>query len=281
MPQRLRFSKMHGAGNDFVLLDARAGKPVPGPAQLRAIADRHFGVGCDQILVLTDPDSEACLAGYRIFNADGSASEQCGNGARCIAAWLHREGVLPLVTKVWLDSPAGRIGAEVLAPLDVRIDMGQPDFSPQASGFQADGDTGPEHELDVDGTRVRVQVLSMGNPHAVVEVASVDDSALARLGPAITGHPRFAAACNAGFAQVLDRHHLRLRVHERGAGWTLACGSGACAAAVAMIARDRCQSPLHVALPGGTLTIDWDGPGQPVRMRGPAAFVFEGEWPLS
>ncbi len=280
MAQRLPFTKMHGAGNDFVLLDARAGKLVPDAAQLRAMADRHRGVGCDQILLVTDTRQADCLAGYRIFNADGSASEQCGNGARCIAAWLHRDGALPLASRVRLDSPAGPIGAEVLAPLDVRIDMGQPDFSPQASGFAAD-DSGPEHVFDVDGRKVHAHVVSMGNPHAVVEVASLDDPELTELGPAITRHPQFAAGCNAGFVQVLDAQHVRLRVHERGAGWTLACGSGACAAAVAMIAGGRCQSPLTITLPGGTLAIEWSGPGDTVRMRGPAAFVFEGEWPLS
>lgn len=280
MPQRLPFSKMHGAGNDFVVLDVRGDQPLPAPARIRAMADRHFGVGCDQVLVVTDPRQAGCLAGYRIFNADGSASEQCGNGARCIAAWLHRAGVLPLASPVQLDSPAGCIGAEVLAPLDVRIDMGRADFSPQASGFTADNG-GPEHDLAVNGGLVHARVVSMGNPHAVVEVASVDDPAQEPLGPAITGHSRFAAGCNAGFAEVIDAHRLRLRVHERGAGWTLACGSGACAAAVTMIAAGRCRSPVEVELPGGTLGIEWAGRDEPVRMRGPAAFVFEGEWPLS
>ncbi|MGA7297162.1 MAG: diaminopimelate epimerase [Rhodanobacteraceae bacterium] len=276
----LRFSKMHGAGNDFVLLDARAGKPLPDARQIRAMADRHTGIGFDQLLTITTADASGCLTAYRIHNADGSESEQCGNGARCIAAWLHRDGVLPLNQAQKLQSPAGPIGVEVLAPLDIRIEMGEPDFSPARCGFVEPGHAGALQRLEIAGRSINIQLVSMGNPHAVLEVDASDEPALAELGPALSQHPRFKAGCNAGFVQHVDDHHVRLRVHERGAGWTRACGSGACAAAAVMMASARCTSPVNVSLPGGTLLVEWSGRGHPLWMRGPAAFVFEGEWPL-
>lgn len=277
----LPFSKMHGAGNDFVLLDCRRGQALPAAELIRTMADRHTGIGFDQLLILTDADSPDCLAGYLIHNADGSASEQCGNGARCIAAWLHRDGVLPLNQRVSLQSPVGRIGVELRAPLDIRIEMGVPDLAPASTGFvDATGATNRQ-TLSVHGHAVSLHLVSIGNPHAVIEVASLADPDLLQTGPAISSHARFAKGCNAGFVEYADAHHLRLRVHERGTGWTRACGSGACAAAAAMIAAGRCASPVQVSLPGGTLDIEWPGPGQALWMRGPAAFVFEGEWPLS
>lgn len=274
------FSKMHGAGNDFVLLDARGAQALPTNEQIRAMADRHTGVGFDQLLIVCVAESAGCLAAYRIYNADGSASEQCGNGARCIAAWLHRDGALPLNRLVSLQSPVGRIGVELLSPLDVRIEMGEPDFSPERSGFVDADSAGPTQEIEVAGRNTNIHIVSMGNPHAVVEVGSSDGAVLAELGPALSRHTRFQAGCNAGFVSLIDTHDLGLCVHERGAGWTRACGSGACAAAAAMIATGRCASPVRVTLPGGTLDIEWSGPGQTLWMRGPAAFVFEGEWPL-
>lgn len=274
------FSKMHGACNDFVLLDVRGAQALPSNEQIRAMADRHTGIGFDQLLIVCAAESTDCLAAYRIVNADGSSSEQCGNGARCIAAWLHRDGVLPLNQLASLQSPVGRIGVELLSPLDVRIEMGEPNFSPERSGFADADSTGPTQRIDVAGRDTDIHIVSMGNPHAVVAVDPGNEAMLAELGPALSSHTRFQAGCNAEFVSLIDAHHLRLRVHERGAGWTRACGSGACAAAAAMIATGRCTSPVRVTLPGGALDIEWPGPGRTLWMRGPAAFVFEGEWPL-
>jgi diaminopimelate epimerase len=273
----LRFTKMHGIGNDFVVLDRRAQPGPLDPALVRAIGDRHTGVGFDQLMVLEPPRSAGSVAAYRIYNVDGSEARQCGNGLRCLVAWLHRER--PLAGPVRLDGPAGPVRCEVLPDGRIRADMGVPRFEPAAVPFLADAEAEADaHALDVAGEPVAIGIASMGNPHALLEVPDVDAAPVARLGPAIERHPRFPDRANVGFAQVMDCHAIRLRVHERGAGETLACGSGACAAAAILIRRGRVASPVAVTLPGGTLEIDWPGGDAPLWMVGPAAFVFEGTW---
>lgn len=273
----LRFSKMHGLGNDFVVLDARGGGPVPGAAGTRTMADRHTGVGFDQLLVIESARDPGCAAAYSIRNADGSAAGQCGNGARCIAAWLHRAGALPAGIDAHFESPAGRVRMRLLDATTVAVEMGEPDFDPARIPFDAPAaaDTYP---LDVDGERITITAVSMGNPHAVTRVADVQDPRVDRLGPALTRHPRFHDGANAGFVEVVDRTHIRLRVHERGAGWTRACGTGACAAMAALRRQGLVDDRVQVILPGGTLSIAWPGTGSTLWMTGPAAFTFEGTW---
>ena len=276
-PVRLHFTKMHGAGNDFVVIDLRAGGPAPDPALAARIADRHTGVGCDQILVIEPPASPCAVASYRIFNADGSQAGQCGNGARCVAAWLVRDGAAPR-GEFAIESPAGEHAVRWLADDCYEIDMGAPRFAPNRVpllGFPHERD---EYELQVAGDNLRFGAVSMGNPHAVVEVGLVDVAPVERLGPALQQHPSFPESVNVGFVQVLGQDHARLRVYERGAGETLACGSGACAAAVVLMRRGRLARQALVELPGGTLRIRWADDAAPVWMAGPTAFVFEGEW---
>lgn len=271
----LRFSKMHGAGNDFVVLDLRGGRPAPAPGLARRLADRHQGVGCDQLLTIEDSADPACLARYRIWNADGSAANQCGNGARCVAAWLRRDGAAA-TPRFRLDSPAGPVQAEALGEGRYAIGMGRPRLAPAEVPFLAAGDA-TEHRLALAEGEVAFGVVSMGNPHAVVEVADVAAAPVATLGPALQARPEFPEGVNVGFAQVLAPDRIRLRVFERGAGETLACGSGACAAVVALVRRGRLARHAFVELPGGTLEITWPADDAPVVMAGPTAFVFEGE----
>ena len=273
----LHFSKMHGAGNDFVLIDARRGPVHLDANVVSAMADRHRGIGFDQLLLLESTDAPDCLAGYRIWNADGSPAGQCGNGARCVVAWLHRSGELAIGEQAQLRSPSGTIAVCLHAPDSVSVNMGNPRFEPQCIPF----DTAAQalaYPIEVTQDTFEIGALSMGNPHAVLEVESVESARLVQLGPALSGHPRFPEGCNAGFAEVITADHIRLRVHERGAGWTLACGSGACAAVAALQMQGRVGRHVQVSLPGGTLVIDWQGPGHPMWMQGPAAFVFDGEW---
>ncbi|MFN3841922.1 MAG: diaminopimelate epimerase [Rehaibacterium terrae] len=274
--RRLRFSKMHGAGNDFVILDLRDGAPPPDAALVRAMGDRHTGVGFDQLITVERSARPGCVARYRIWNADGSPAQQCGNGARCVAAWLVREGVAgpPRFT---LDSPAGAVAVEALPDGRYALDMGRPVFTPACIPFHTDAEA-VEYALDIDVETVRFAALSMGNPHALIEVDDLDAAPVHRLGPALQRRPEFPESVNVGFAQILAPDRIRLRVYERGAGETLACGSGACAAVVALIRRGRVERRVSVALPGGVLDIAWPADDAPVRMAGPAAFVFEGEW---
>ena len=276
MAEPLRFSKMHGAGNDFVVIDLRDGTPPPGAALAARLADRHTGVGCDQILTIEPARSAAAVAAYGIWNADGSPAGQCGNGARCVAAWLVRDGVAS-GARFAIDSPAGTHGVDNLGDGRFAIAMGVPRFAPAEvplAGFAA----AEEYALDVDGTTVRFGAVSMGNPHAVVEVADAAAADVAGIGPALQRSPAFPDSVNVGFAQVLAPDHVRLRVYERGVGETLACGSGACAALVAPVPRGRVAREAAVSLPGGDLRIRWPEDGAQVIMAGPAAFVFEGEW---
>ncbi|MGH8114837.1 MAG: diaminopimelate epimerase, partial [Rhodanobacteraceae bacterium] len=273
----LHFTKMHGIGNDFVVIDARTTAPSLGASHIRALANRHTGIGFDQLLVIEHPRDPAHAAAYSIYNADGSPAQQCGNGARCIGAWLNRDGVLATGVQAKLESPAGVIGIYLIDARTVTVEMGEPEFDQARIPFDAPAAT-QTYPLDVAGERVDIATVSMGNPHAVLEVDDITSTHVDQLGPNITSHPRFPEGVNAGFVQVLDNRNIRLRVHERGAGWTLACGSGACAAVAALHQRGRVGNEVRVELPGGSLEIAWRGPGHRLWMTGPAAFAFDGEW---
>lgn len=274
---RLSFSKMHGIGNDFVMVDCRQ-RPFPlDGAQIRAIADRHTGVGFDQLISIEPPRDASCAFYYGIWNADGSLSGQCGNGVRCVAAWLHRAGELSIGDTVRLESPSGPVAVRLTGPNEVTVDMGVPALEPVRIPFRADL-TADRYAIDVGGEVLEIGALSMGNPHAVVVVSDLQAPNLGCLGPLLTTHERFPEGVNAGFVQKIDRGQLNLRVHERGSGWTLACGTGASAAMAVLRLRGEVDGRVKVTLPGGTLTIDWAGPGDTLWMTGPATFVFEGEW---
>jgi diaminopimelate epimerase len=272
---KIRFSKMHGLGNDFVVLDAVRQNFVPTAAQARWLADRHFGVGCDQILVVERPQRDDADFRYRIFNADGGEVEQCGNGARCFVRFVHEQGLTDK-TEICVETQCGLIVPRLESDGQVTVDMGVPRFAPADIPFLTDSDDLIQ-ALEFDGRSADITVVSMGNPHAVQVVDDVDAAPVARDGPLIEGHPLFPKRVNAGFMQVVARHAIRLRVYERGAGETLACGTGACAAVVAGIRRGLLDSPVRVATHGGELKIAWGGPGQPVLMTGPAVTVFTGE----
>ena len=276
--EALRFSKMQGAGNDFVVIDLRDGRPPPDATLAARLAHRHFGVGCDQILTIEAPRSAAAVAAYRIWNSDGSPSQQCGNGARCVAAWLVRDGAARGST-FDVDSPLATHAVERLGDDRYAIAMGVPEFMPARIPMRGFDAPRAEYDADVDeGVRLRFGAVSMGNPHAVIEVADVEQADVAGIGARLQRSPAFPQSCNVGFAQVLAPDRLRLRVYERGVGETLACGSGACAAVVALVRRGRLARQVRVELPGGQLQIHWPGDGADVIMAGPAAFVFEGEW---
>jgi diaminopimelate epimerase len=272
----LRFSKMHGLGNDFVIVDCRA-KPLDldAPAISR-LGDRHFGVGFDQLLTIEVARDSTCAFAYGIWNADGSRALQCGNGLRCVARWLAREGLLAQ-GPVRLESPSGPIAVELLDDGSVRADMGEPEFAPAAIPLLADECMDP-YTIDVVGRDLRVGAVSMGNPHAVIEVDDVDTASVSVLGPQVEHADAFPQRCNVGFAQIVSRDAIRLRVWERGVGETLACGSGACAAVAVLRRRAKLDANVRVTLPGGVLDIRWEGPGHALWMRGPGAFVFEGDY---
>jgi diaminopimelate epimerase len=276
---QLQFSKMHGIGNDFVVLDCRHRDFPLAAMQISALADRHTGVGFDQLLSVEPARDPSCSFYYGIWNADGSPSGQCGNGVRCVAAWLHRAGVVAIGDTLRLESPSGSVTVRLLATDRVAVDMGEPIFDPPRIPFDAPHAT-DRYALDVDSHMLEIGAVSMGNPHAVVVVDHLPTRAMPLLGPALTGHARFREGANAGFVQKLTRQHLRLHVHERGVGWTRACGTGACAAAAVLHQRGEVDDRVQVELPGGTLQIDWSGPGHTLWMTGPAAFAFEGVWPV-
>jgi diaminopimelate epimerase len=271
----LKFTKMHGAGNDFVMLDGVRQDIELSPEQLRLLADRHFGVGCDQILIVEKAGNKEADFRYRIFNADGGEVEQCGNGARCFLRFVHDQ---KLTTKreIVVETHSGLISPRLEQDGRVTVNMGAPIFEPARIPF--DGGSGAASEpLEVAGETLRISALSMGNPHAVQVVDDIERATVKETGPLIEHHPRFPKRVNAGFMQVMDRHNLRLRVYERGSGETLSCGTGACAAAVAGIRRGLLDSPVNVATRGGSLAIAWEGDGTPVLMTGPAITVFTGE----
>jgi diaminopimelate epimerase len=276
MAERIRFTKMQGAGNDFVVVDATRTPFELTAAQIRALADRRFGVGCDQVLVVQAASTPDIDFDYRIFNADGGEVEQCGNGARCFAIFVREKG-LTGKREIRVRTRSGIIVPRVDDDGEVTVDMGRPVFAPASIPF--DGGTGALAEtLRVDGVPIRISALSMGNPHAVQIVDDVDDAPVETQGPLIERHPRFPARVNAGYMQIVDRANIRLRVFERGAGETLACGTGACAAVVAGIRLGLLDREVRVATRGGDLTVRWPGVDAPVWMKGPAAIVFEGEW---
>jgi diaminopimelate epimerase len=272
---RLEFTKMQGLGNDFVVIDATSQPVELNPRQLRYIADRHFGVGCDQILQVEPPRTPDTDFYYRIFNADGSEVEQCGNGARCFVRYVHERG-LTHKREIRVGTRAGTIVPRLEADGQVTVDMGVPLFEPRDIPFHAPARALTYH-VDVGDRLVEVSVLSMGNPHAVQIVPDVDTAPVELEGPLIERHPRFPQRVNAGFMQIVDRRRICLRVYERGAGETLACGTGACAAVVAGVTRDVLDAErVIVETRGGSLAISWAREGAPVLMTGPAASVFEG-----
>jgi len=272
---RLKFTKMQGLGNDFVVLDATHTPTSLSPRDLRRIADRHFGIGCDQILQVEAPRQADTDFYYRIFNADGGEVEQCGNGARCFVRYVHDRG-LTAKTEIRVGTLGGVIVPRLESDGQVTVNMGVPEFEPSRVPFEAPRRS-LAYELLIDGRRIEVSVLSMGNPHAIQLVADVESAPVATDGPLIERHPRFPQGVNAGFVEVIGRRHIRLRVYERGAGETLACGTGACAAVVAARARGLLDERVTVSTRGGDLGISWAGDGTPVMMTGPAATVFEGE----
>ncbi|MFL6672106.1 MAG: diaminopimelate epimerase [Massilia sp.] len=281
---KLKFTKMHGAGNDFVVIDA-INQPVEfSTEQWRRLADRRFGIGADQILLVERPTVPGCDFRYRIYNSDGGEVEQCGNGSRAFARFVREKG-LSSARSIRVQTMGGVIAPRLEDDGNVTVDMGPPVLEPAAVPFDSAGLEGRSEGRDtlwplaLDGAAapVFVSVVSMGNPHAVQLVDDVDTAPVRETGPLIEHHPRFPKRVNAGFLQVVDRHNARLRVFERGAGETLACGTGTCAAVVAGIRRGLFDSPVRVEARGGVLSIAWDGEGQPVYLSGPAVTVFEGE----
>jgi diaminopimelate epimerase len=272
----IAFTKMQGLGNDFVVIDATKRPFELTPAQIRRLADRRFGVGCDQVLVVEPARGRDADFRYRIFNADGGEVEQCGNGARCFVVFVREHG-LSRKRSLDVETKGGLIHPTLEADGSVSVDMGVPRFGAEDVPI-VNGSGGIAEPLDVDGTTVEISALSMGNPHAVQVVPDIEAAPVTTQGPRIERHPRFPERVNAGYMQVVDRVTIRLRVWERGAGETPACGTGACAAVVAGIRRGLLDGRVKVHTRGGALTIAWSGDGRPVTMTGPATTVFEGAW---
>lgn len=275
----LKFTKMQGLGNDFVVFNALHDFPALTTDQLRLIADRHFGVGCDQILMIEAPRTEGTDFYYRIFNADGGEVEQCGNGARCFVRYVRDKG-LTAKNEIRVGTRSGIIMPRLETDGQITVDMGRPEFEPDRIPFVVEK-RALTYDLEINGNRRVISSLSMGNPHAVQIVADVEHAPVATEGPLIERHPRFPQRTNAGFMQVLTRTHIRLRVYERGAGETLSCGTGACAAVVAGVVRGLLDSRVRVTTRGGDLYVCWAGENEPVYMTGPAVAVFEGEIDLN
>lgn len=270
----LKFVKMQGLGNDFVVVDAVRQKIQLSPEKIRFIADRHFGVGCDQVLLVESAHHAHADFRYRIFNADGSEVAQCGNGARCFARFVREQG-LSDKDEIQVDTDAGRLVLRHADGGQVLVNMGVPRLAPAGIPMNVEAEQ-PLYALDIEGQTCSFGAVSMGNPHAVLVVDHVDTAPVESLGPRLESHPLFPERVNVGFMQILDVHHVRLRVFERGSGETLACGSGACAASVVGIEQGLLASPVSVELPGGLLIIEWQGRGHPIYMKGPAKTVFEG-----
>jgi diaminopimelate epimerase len=271
---KLKFTKMHGLGNDFVVIDAVNQRISLSPEQLRRLADRHLGIGCDQILLIEKAEGDADFR-YRIFNADGGEVEQCGNGARCFVRYVHDHGMTGK-KEVRIETLSGVVIPKLEADGEVTVNMGVPKFDPAEIPFIA-AQQAPTYPLRLNDRQVEISVVSMGNPHAVQVVSDLAGAPVLTEGPLIEKHSRFPRRVNAGYMQVIHPHHIRLRVYERGAGETLACGTGACAAAVAGIQRGLLESPVRVSFSTGDLFIRWDGENQPVWMTGPAVAVFDGQ----
>jgi diaminopimelate epimerase len=270
----IHFTKMQGLGNDFVVIDAIHQTPRLEPESIKKLADRHFGIGFDQLLLVEKPVSTNADFKYRIFNADGGEVSQCGNGARCFARFVRDKG-LSEKDEVRVDTDAGQLLLKFDPDGQITVNMGIPRHQPAEIPLQADQEAGI-YQVIADGVAYTFGAVSMGNPHAVLQVPDVDAAPVGGAGRLLESHPVFPARANIGFMQIVDRAHIKLRVYERGAAETLACGSGACAAAVIAIERDLVDRHVQVELPGGTLKISWAGRGEPVLMTGPAISVFEG-----
>ena len=273
---KLRFTKMQGLGNDFVVLDGIHQSVQLGTAELRRLADRRYGVGCDQVLVVERPTRAGVDFRYRIWNADGGEVEQCGNGARCFVKFVRDRGLTDK-RRIVVETAGGIISPELVDAGEVAVDMGVPRFAAADIPFAGEGDAAVR-TLDLDGEAIEVSLVSMGNPHAVQVVPDVARAPVATQGPRLERDPRFPERVNAGYMEVVDRATIRLRVWERGAGETPACGTGACAAVAAGVRRGLLGGRVRVETRGGALTVAWPGPGMPVTMTGPATTVYEGEW---
>lgn len=275
-PVPLPFTKMQGLGNDFMVLDCTLAPVHLSGEQIRLMADRHFGVGFDQLLLVEPPGQAGVDFRYRIFNADGSEVEQCGNGARCFARFVHEKGLTDK-SLIRVETVSGLIELRMAASGQVMVNMGIPRFLPEDIPFKADAPA-ERYCLDLADIQVELAVVNMGNPHAVLFVDDIKSAPVNSLGPQLESHPRFPSRVNVGFAQIQTRDQMQLRVFERGAGETLACGTGACAAMVAGRRLGLLDDQVHVQLPGGSLQIEWRGDGASVFMSGPATRVFEGLW---
>lgn len=273
--KKLKFTKMHGAGNDFVVIDGVHREIYLTAEQIRLLADRHFGVGCDQVLLVERSQNDEADFRYRIFNADGGEVEQCGNGARCFVRFVH-DHKLTSKREIVVETKSGLISPRLEDDGRVTVNMGAPIFEVARIPFVSDSDAIIQ-PLDVNGETVQISAVSIGNPHAVQVVDDIQQASVGTLGPLIESHPRFPKRVNAGFMQVVDRGHIKLRVYERGTGETMSCGTGACAAVVSGIRRGLLDNVVQVATHGGMLSISWAGAGAPVMMTGPAITVFDGE----
>ena len=271
----IEFTKMHGLGNDFVVIDAINQDIDLSEDQVRYLADRHFGVGCDQLLLVEAAETDDVDFVYRIFNADGGEVEQCGNGARCFAVFVREKGLTDK-DLIRVETASGVIELHVQDDGQIIVDMGVPEFSPWNIPFNADTRLN-EYSLDVNGQMLKIGAVSMGNPHAVTIVDNIETAAVDELGAGIENHPLFPNRVNAGFMQIINESHILLRVFERGAGETLACGTGACAAVAVGCLQGHLSDRVQVDLPGGSLQISWQGEASPVMMTGPATTVFEGK----
>ncbi|NRB38394.1 MAG: diaminopimelate epimerase [Pseudomonadales bacterium] len=270
----LRFSKMHGIGNDFIVIDCISQRYTPQAHHMKKLADRHFGIGCDQLLIVEPPQQAENDFRYRIFNADGSEVEQCGNGARCFARYVYDRGLIAR-KHIKVETAGGNI--ELYIESDgIRVNMGAPILTPLNIPFKTDTEQ-TTYNIEIDGQSYKVGAVSMGNPHLIYQVDDIDNAPIETLGPLFEAHSDFPKRCNAGFMQVIDRGFIKLRVYERGAAETLACGSGACAAVVSGILQGLLDHKVTVQLPGGKIHIEWLGGDNPVFQVGPAEFVFDGK----
>lgn len=270
----IKFSKMHGLGNDFMVIDGVRQSISLTPEQIKQWSDRHFGIGFDQLLLVEKAQSPQADFRYRIYNADGGEVEQCGNGARCFARFVKDQG-LTNKQRIEVETLGGPLSLQIETNGQVTVNMGVPQFTPEAIPFVADSPA-TVYNLTIGEQTVQVAALALGNPHAVMQVEEVEKAPVQHLGPLLESHPRFPKRVNVGFMQIVDRSHMKLRVYERGAGETLACGSGACAAAVAAQRLGLVEQRVRVQLRGGELSIQWDGDDSPVWMTGPASHVYEG-----
>jgi len=271
----LQFTKMHGLGNDFVVIDAISQRVDLSPEQMKFIADRHIGVGCDQLLLVEQSQSDEADFRYRIFNQDGSEVEQCGNGVRCFLKFVHDKG-LTNKQSIVVETQSGLVKVGLESNKRVKVDMGKPRFEPADVPFDAQ-QRQTSYQLDLNGHDVEIGVVSVGNPHAVMLVDDIDTALVDKVGPAVESHKRFPKRVNVGFMEIVDKQQIRLRVYERGVGETRACGTGACAATIIGQVWGLLDSKVNVSLPGGELLIEWQGQNHSVWMTGPAESVYEGQ----